>query len=106
MDHALIRRYIRLPAGAAIAQHELTGRTLRIRRGRVWLTQHADRRDYDLMAGEEMRITNAGAVVIHALDAAVIEVRADVLAHPPRFRDVIARLVRRMRAAPAPACPQ
>jgi hypothetical protein len=106
VDHANIRRFIRLPTGSAIAQHELSGRTLRIRRGRVWLTQHADIRDYDLVAGEEMRITNAGAVVIHALEATVIEVRADAPAPAPRFRDAIARLLRRLRAAPAPACPQ
>jgi len=105
METPLIRRFIRLAAGDATSKDRLAGRTVRVRRGRVWLTQHADPRDYFLQRGEEVRIANAGAVVIHALADAVVEVRADERPLPTDFRVAIARLVRRFRAALVPAHP-
>jgi hypothetical protein len=110
MEYPLVRRFIRLADGHAIAQDRLAGRTVRIRRGRVWLTQYADARDYFLACGDELRIDTAGAVVMHALADAVVEVRAEAPAPAPRLlpriRDAAARLVRRFRAASVPACPQ
>ncbi len=110
MEYPLIRRFIRLPEGHAMAQDRIAGRTVRVRRGRVWLTQHADWRDYFLDCGQEMRIDSAGAVVIHALADAVVEVRADASAASSplasRIRDAIGRLARRCRGASVPACPR
>ncbi len=108
METALVRRFIRLREGQAVAQRDLAGRAVRVRRGSVWLTQHADLHDYFLRPGDEMRIANAGAVVFHALADAVVEVRTDAPLPAARFsfRDAIARFVRRFRAASAPAFPQ
>lgn len=46
---------------------DAAGIVVEISRGRVWLTQEGDSRDYFLRAGDWLRIDHASAVVISAM---------------------------------------
>jgi hypothetical protein len=85
-----LRPTLRIPAGADAVRSGLAGAVLHVRGGRVWLTQDRDQQDYVLDAGAEVRIGNAGTVVIHALRDAEVE----VIAARPARGDLAARLVR------------
>jgi hypothetical protein len=89
------RDTLRIAAGADVARHDLAGTRLRMRAGRVWLTQHGDIRDYIVAAGEAVLIDRDGPVVIQALSDAEIEIER--CAPPART----ARIGRRYWAATA-----
>jgi hypothetical protein len=59
---------LRIAAGADVARRDLAGALLRMRAGRIWLTQHGDIRDYVYAAGEAARVDRDGPVVIQALE--------------------------------------
>jgi hypothetical protein len=95
------RETFRIAAGADVARSNLAHALLRVRRGRVWITQHRDIRDYILVAGEAVRIDSDGPVVIQALRDAEIDV---VRGLPPArrslaARDLVMQLVRRLARA-------
>jgi hypothetical protein len=73
MDASRITTPLRLPAGADLALRGLELALVRVRRGGIWLTQHHDVRDYLLYAGDEVRIDNAGTVVMQALADAEVD---------------------------------
>lgn len=85
-----LRPTLRLAAGTGITRRDLAGALLRVRRGRIWLTQDRDHQDYVLDAGGAVRIASAGAVVIQALR----EAEVDVVPARPAPRDHAGRLSR------------
>jgi hypothetical protein len=50
------------------------GMTIRIARGRVWLTRDGDIRDYVLNAGDSMRLDASGRVVLFGLTDGFLQI--------------------------------
>lgn len=62
------------------------GAVVRVLRGRVWLTEYGDRRDWALDRGAARRIEARGVAVLECAAPAMVE----VLAPPPRGRATLA----------------
>lgn len=60
-------------------------------RGRIWLTQSHDPRDYGLLAGQQFRTSLRGRIVIWALDDSAVTIESDGreigLVWQPRLRN-------------------
>ena len=61
-----------LTAGELVRLDGARGTTLRVTRGRIWLTQERDTRDIVLEAGDVFTIEHAGRTVIEALGGATM----------------------------------
>jgi hypothetical protein len=64
------------------------GTTVRVTQGRVWLTQHGDRTDYVLGAGDAMEFETNGSVVLYGLTQASLQFDT-----PARAPGVLSRFV-------------
>lgn len=80
----------RLQKGEALKVEGRRGMQVQVAYGHVWLTQHRDRNDYLLRAGESLEIRNPGPIVAYGLiDSAL---RFDT---PLRARGMLSELVAR-----------
>ena len=59
--------------GAMLRIDAAEGDRLRVRFGDVWVTQHADTKDYMLRAGDSMALSGKGATLAVAYKATVLE---------------------------------
>jgi len=66
------------------------GMTLRIARGRVWITRDGDIRDYVLSAGESMELAAGGRVVLFGLTEALFQIDTPARA-PGVWSGILAR---------------
>lgn len=64
---------IDLPGGSLLPRRATPGETVRILRGRVWLTEEGSGGDVFLASGEHARLSGTGLAVIEALGHARIE---------------------------------
>jgi len=69
------------------------GMTLRVARGRVWLTRDGDINDYILNAGDSLELAAGGRVVLFGLTEALFQVDAPARA-PGVWTGILARLNR------------
>ena len=69
------------------------GATVRVSRGRVWLTRDGDIRDYILSAGDSLELAAGGLVVVFGLSEAVFQVDTPVRA-PGVLSELLARFIR------------
>jgi hypothetical protein len=76
-----------LAPSEVVALDGARGATLRVTRGRVWLTQHGDTRDIFLGAGDAFTIERGGRTVVEAQEAATLCVPARYI-DPVRSRAV------------------
>ena len=67
------------------------GMTVRVARGRVWLTRDGDIRDYILNAGDSLQLETSGRVVLFGLAEAVFQVDEPERA-PGLWTGLLARL--------------
>src|SRR5580765_3192636 len=88
-----------LSAGELVRLDGARGTTLRVTRGRLWITLENDPRDIVLAAGDSYTIDRGGLTLIEAQDAAAVCVMAhyvDEIHHPaatkPRRNRVVAWL--------------
>ena len=85
-----------LSAGELVRLDGARGTTLRVTRGRLWITQEDDTRDIVLAAGDSYTIDRGGLTLIEAQDAAAVCVMAhyvEEVRHPaatPRRRNRVA----------------
>jgi len=68
------------------------GTTVRVARGRVWLTRDRDIKDYILGPGESLEILSDGQVVVFGLAEAFIQVDTPARA-PGAWTGLLARLM-------------
>ncbi len=72
------------------------GATVRVRSGRVWLTQHNDTKDYILNTGDTMALAGAGTTIVTAHEPTLLDLyRQD----PVALREQITRRSHRARNA-------
>ena len=69
------------------------GMTVRVARGRVWLTREGDHTDYILNAGDSLELAASGQVVLFGLSEAIFQVDTPVRA-PGVLSGILARLTR------------
>jgi len=67
------------------------GTTLRVARGRVWLTRDGDIRDYILNAGDSLELAADGRVVIFGLTDGFLQIDTPARA-PGAWSAILARL--------------
>ena len=67
------------------------GMTVRVARGRVWLTRDGDIKDYILNAGESMNLEASGQVVLFGLSESLVQVDKPESA-PGLWTGLLARL--------------
>jgi hypothetical protein len=67
------------------------GTTVRVSRGRIWLTRDGDARDYVLNPGDSMNLEASGRVVLFGLTAAFVQVDKPERA-PGLWSGLLARL--------------
>jgi hypothetical protein len=67
-----------LVKGAMLRIDPLAGDCLRVRLGEVWVTQHADTRDYMLKAGDSLALNDEGPALAVAYQPTLLDLfRAD-----------------------------
>jgi hypothetical protein len=69
------------------------GMTVRVAKGRVWLTRDGDIKDYILNAGDSLELAASGLVVLFGLTEAIFQVDTPVRA-PGVLSGILARLTR------------
>ena len=69
------------------------GMTVRVAKGRVWLTREGDLTDYVLNAGDSLELAASGLVVLFGLSEAIFQVDTPVRA-PGVLSGILARLTR------------
>jgi len=69
------------------------GMTVRVAKGRVWLTREGDHTDYVLNAGDSLELVASGLVVLFGLSEAIFQVDTPVRA-PGVLSGILARLTR------------
>ena len=95
----------------AITLNDVQGRTLRVTRGTVWLTQENDPADVILRTGDNWVVEREGATVLEAQDDTILWVvgRPAVFVRTPaneaRFDDWRSRLLRAFSLAPRQPLP-
>ena len=67
--------------------------TVRVAKGRVWLTRHGDIKDYILNAGDSLELVAGGLLVLFGLTEAIFQVDPPVRA-PGVLSGILARLTR------------
>ena len=75
-----------LAKGAMLRIDAAEGDRLRVRFGDVWVTRHADTKDYMLRAGDSMTLSATGATLAVAYKASVLELHRSESAARARRR--------------------
>jgi hypothetical protein len=90
---------IDLPGGSLLPRVAIRGDTVRILRGRVWLTEEGRPGDVFLNSGEQTRLSGSGLAVIEALGPARIELveTQSRSAVSETVRGIVAALIRSAR---------
>jgi hypothetical protein len=78
--------------GAMLRIDPLAGDSLRVRSGEVWVTQHADPRDYMLKAGDSLALNGTGPALAMAYRPTLLDLFRD---DPAGARGPIERAARR-----------
>ncbi|HEY7674371.1 MAG TPA: DUF2917 domain-containing protein [Burkholderiales bacterium] len=77
----MVVREFDLKKGAMLKIQALEGDRLRVRFGDVWVTQHADSKDYLLKTGDSVTLTGRGATLATAYKPTLLDLyRKDPLA--------------------------
>lgn len=66
-------RRLRLAPGHLANLDDARGTVVRVTRGRVWLTQHGDRTDHVLDAGDAWAIEREGRTILEALTDSLVD---------------------------------
>jgi len=64
-----------LPARQWLTLANARGRSIRVKRGQVWITQDGDIRDYVQVPGQSFVILHTGVVTISAYSEAELEIK-------------------------------
>jgi len=84
MEGYVVHGAIRLARGSFGIIEDGRGMQIELWDGELWLTQHADTRDYVVRAGREFRLESEGRVIFHALRESSITLVAPVPAQYAR----------------------
>ena len=74
MTHPSRFHRLSLASGDSINLDDARGTTLRVGRGRLWVTQHGDPTDYVLEAGDTWTIERRGRTIVQAQRDALFDV--------------------------------
>lgn len=86
MEISLPHADIALERGVSLQLADGLGVRVRCRDGSVWITQHLDRRDVVLAAGESFTLDRPGLAIVHAMRGArvALDEPARAVQPPPR----------------------
>ena len=65
-------KVVELGSGELVEMNDARGTTLRVTRGKLWITQERDRNDVVLRAGDVWTVERQGLTVIEAQDQATV----------------------------------
>ncbi|HMH17215.1 MAG TPA: DUF2917 domain-containing protein [Burkholderiales bacterium] len=83
-----------LEAGQVVRLHDAMGTQVKCLRGALWITQHDDRDDHLIGAGDALRLDRPGLVLIHAVESTEV-----VLSEPAARPSLSGRIARALVAA-------
>ena len=66
-------REFEMAKGAMLRIDPLAGDSLRVRSGEVWVTQHADPKDYLLKTGDTLALSDRGATLAVAYEPTLLD---------------------------------
>jgi hypothetical protein len=68
MNLKLDRANLHLEARQVVRLHDTAGTQVQCLHGALWITQHGDRKDHFIDAGDSLRLDRPGLVLIHAVE--------------------------------------
>jgi len=83
--------------GAMLRIDPLAGDSLRVRSGEVWVTQHADSRDYMLKTGDSLALNGKGATLAVAYRPTLLDLFRREAKHRPGGVRALLRKVSALR---------
>lgn len=97
MNLKLERADLILEAGQVVRLHDVLGTQVQCLRGAIWITQHDDKDDHLIGAGDSLRLDRAGLVLVHAVEPTEF-ILSEAAARPSLSGRIARALVAALRA--------